>query len=167
MAINRNAINAKALDTLTIDSIDVGGTSTEYTLTISTTRIDILIEQQFAPVKRIKTNMSANSTVSLAEFSLANLAIAYDQPAANIVSCVLTIDSTEERGEVTFVAVGKAGSGVAADDANDRTFSFPQTTQDGDAAYNLGKETASSISTSWNHVTDTSGVIGTITDAAV
>ncbi len=166
MAVNKNAINAKALDTLTVAGTDVGGTSSEYTLTVSTTRVDILIEQQFAPVKRIKTGMAANSSVSLAEFSLANLALAYDQPASNVVSCVLTIDSTEERGEVTFVAVGKAGSGVAAADANDRTFNFPQTLQDGDSAYNLGKETPSAITTNWNHVTDTSGVIGTITDAA-
>lgn len=167
MAINRDAINAKALASLTIDSNDVGGTGDAYVLNVETTRLDIFIQQQFSRIKSIKTGMNVNSTVSMREFHPVNLAMAFDQPDAQLVSSVLTLNAGVERGEVTFVAVTKGGGAVGANDANDRTINAPQTVPTGTSSLNYDKEAPTDISSTWDHLPDNSDDVLTITDAAV
>lgn len=167
MALDRDAINAKALASLTADGNDVGGTGSAYVFTVETTRLDIDVQQQFSPIKRIKNGMTAQSAVAIREMHLINLAMAFDQPDAQVVSSVLTLNADAERGEVPFIAVTKGGGAPGASDANDRTISMPQSVVSGGSALNYDRDAPIDISTTWDHNPDNSSDFGTITDAAV
>lgn len=163
MAIDRNAIGAYALETLTIDGVDVGGTNSEYSFEFTQDLLDITVEQSMFPIKKKLTNRTAQSTVSLAEGKLATVAIALDLPANNISSSTLTVNSSE-RGEVTFVATIEADAGNVP--GIRRSFNMPQTRMAGSTRLTYGKESAFAMETTWDHLADNNGSIGTIIDHA-
>lgn len=161
-ATSANVLRA-AVSTITVDAIDLGFTFEPYVLTVESTNEDVLVEQQFGPIRRPLTARSVNGTVTLAESTLAVMAVAFGMPASNISGSTLTLDQ-DERGEVTFVVVGKTGSANNAG-SDVRTFSFPQTVIGGAVAYNVAKLVESSLPVEFAHLASSSGVYGTIVDS--
>lgn len=167
MAVTATNIIKAALNTLTINSADVGGTYAPLTVSIETPVQTILVEQLLSPVRSIITARNASAATTLAEITLANLAKVWQLPAANIVSSSLTIDSAD-LGEVTWVAVGKAGTAPGATPTtNKRTFNFPLSRSNGSVTTNWAKLEDGALPTEWIFLANSStGIIGTVTDAA-
>lgn len=160
-----NVIRA-AVDTLTIDSIDVGFTKEPYELSVETVTEDVYVEQFLTPIRTVFTQRNVTGTVSLAESTLANMALVFGMPASNISGSTLTLDN-DERGEVTFVLVGKSGSAPdLGATARKRTFSFPQTKVSGAVTYNVAKLVDTTMAVEFTHGPDSNGTTGTIVDSA-
>jgi hypothetical protein len=166
MAVTSNNILKAALNTLTIDSVDVGGTYSPLLVNVEVTRQEIIIEQYKTAIRDIITARNVTATVTLAEITLANLAIVWNLPAANIVSSSLTLDSSD-RGAVTWVAVGLGGTSPGASNANKRTFNFPLSRANGSIPTKLAKLEDSDLPCEFAFLANsTTGIIGTVTDAA-
>ncbi len=167
MSVTSTNIVKAALDTLTIDSADVGGTYAPLTISVEVTRQDIVVEQFLSPIRSVITARNVTAATTLAEITLANMAIVWQLPSANIVSSSLTIDSSD-RGDVTWVAVGKAGTAPGATPTtNKRTFNFPLSRSNGTITTNLAKLEDGALPTGWVFLANsTTGIIGTVTDSA-
>ena len=167
MTVTANNIVKAALDTLTIDSVDVGGTYAPLTVTIEVTRQDIVVEQFLTPIRSVITARNATAATTLAEITLANMAVVFQLPASLIVSSSLTIDASSDRGNLTWVAVGKGGTAPGASNANKRTFNFPLSRSNGTITTNLAKLEDGALPCEWVFLANaTTGIIGTITDSA-
>lgn len=162
MAYTTSNIKLGALDSLTLDSVDVGGTWQPYTFSVENTTQSFRIEQSKFPIKTITTERTAQSETVLAEVTLANLAICYDMPTSNVVSDVLTLDS-DERGSFSCVAVSTAGAAPGSN--RKRTISMPQSRVSGQTSFNFSRENPVELSITLEHLADSNGSIGTITDA--
>lgn len=161
MAYTTANMIVKHLDQLQLDAVDVGGTTEPYRFTVTTEREDFFIEQSAFPVIRQLVQRTAQSEVTLAEPTLANLAIVYSLPASNLVSDTLTIDAAD-RGTIAMTATGATGSAPAG---KTRTFSMPQSVVSGDVTLNLARREMSVMPITIAHLADSTGSIGTISDA--
>jgi hypothetical protein len=163
MAVTSTNILKAALDTLTVDSVDMGGTFEPMEVNTEVTIEDISVEQFKSPIRSVIDARTVGASVVLAEMTLANLAIVMNLPAANIVSSSLTIDSSD-RGVVTWIAVGKSGSAPGTNIK--RTFNFPRSRATGTPTYNIAKLEPSQIPVEWSFLAETTnGIIGTVLDS--
>lgn len=70
---------------ITVDGTSLGFTSGGVTLTVTTDRVDKEVDQSFAPVGIIKVREQYNVVTNLAETTLENLKIVWEQTAAIVV----------------------------------------------------------------------------------
>lgn len=167
MAVTATNIVKAALNTLTINSTDVGGTYAPLTVSVETPIQTIVVEQLLSPIRSIIQARNVSAATTLAEMTLANFAIVWQLPAANIVSSSLTIDSGD-RGEVSWVAVGKAGTAPGATPTTNKyTFNFPLSRTNGTVTTNWAKLEDGALPTEWVFLANsTTGIIGTLTSAS-
>lgn len=165
MAVTATNLVKAALQTLTVHNIDLGGTYAPLTLSVETPVQLIEVEQFLTPIRSIIQARNVTAGTTLAEITLANLAVVWQLPAANIVSSSLTIDSSD-RGEVPWVAVGKPGTAPGATPTtNKRTYNFPLSRTTGTITHNWSKLEDGALPTEWVFLANsTTGIIGTVTD---
>lgn len=163
MAYTTSNIKLGALASLTLDSVDVGATWQPYNFSLENTIQSFRIEQSDFPVLTVTTERAATSETALAEVTLANLAICYDLPSGNVVSDVLTINGSK-RG--TFACVAVSVGGAAPGSNQKRTISMPQTRVSGATTFGFSRENPVELSLTLEHLADSNGAIGTMTDSA-
>jgi hypothetical protein len=168
MAVTSTNIVKAALASLTIDSVDVGGTYAPLTVSVEVTRQDIIVEQLLTAIRSVITARNVTAATTLAEITLANMAIVWQLPSSLIVSSSLTINASSDRGDVTWVAVGLAGTAPGATPTtNKRTFNFPRSRSNGTITTNLAKLEDGALPAEWVFLANsTTGIIGTVTDSA-
>jgi hypothetical protein len=163
MAVSWVNILKAPLNTLTIGGIDVGGTYEQLEFAIDNTVQDIPTEDSLMAVDSFISARDATATVTLAEIMLTNLAIVWNLPTANIVSSSITVDQGD-RGMLTWVAVGKAGS---APNYGVRIFNFAKSRVVGGVPTNLAKLDTAKLPVEFRFYSNrTTGIAGTITDSS-
>lgn len=163
MAVSWVNILKAPLNTLTIGGIDVGGTYEQLEFFIDNSVQDIATEDSLMAVDSFLISREATATITLAEMMLANLAIVWNLPVANIASSSISIDQGD-RGMLTWVAVGKAGS---APNYGVRTFNFQKSRVIGGVPTNLAKLDPSKLPIEFRFYSNrTTGIAGTITDSS-
>ena len=154
-----NVVRA-AVDSCTINSVDVGFTFEPYVLTVNTETEDITVEQLLTPIRSVFVSRTVEGTITFDEASLATMAIAFGMPASNISGGSTLSINNNELGQVSCVIVGKAGSGNST--TLKKTFSFPQTVVSGSTSYNVAKLENSQLPVTLSHLSDSNGAVGTI-----
>lgn len=158
-------VTIAALNTLTIASVAVGYTGEPFTVSGEVTRVEFTPEQNFTPIISRLTGRVMTGGCQLWENTPEIVAILWSLPSANVTSGggskVLSIDQGD-RGNVTLVAVGLAGS--APGTSKTRTFNFANTVISGSVETQMAKEDVSRMNVEFSFLADSAGFIGTMTD---
>lgn len=163
MAYDVNFINQKAIATITLDSVDLGGTFGPFSHTISSVRSEIRIQQSTFPVKKVKTEATAQSEFTLAQISGTIMPVVFDMASGNYSSPTLSINANE-RGEVAFVATGADAS---MGTATHPVITAPQSVVEGDTTLVLDSENPSQIGpVTVSHLADSNGHVELIVQTA-
>lgn len=155
-----NMLRASVED-LTVDSIDLGGNKEKFTFTVENTVEDFEIENSFSPVLTYFTARKVTSTITGAETTLAIMGLAFGVTSGAVSGSTLTINQSD-RGVVTFVLNGKAGS--APGTSKKRTFTMPQTRVSGAVSIDVSKLSNTLLPLNFSHTPDSNGDVGTITE---
>lgn len=165
MANTVSNVTIAALDELTIASVIMGFTGEPFVVASETVREKFFAEQSFTAIISQMTERNVTGSCQLLENTPENVAILWSLPAANVVtpggSKILSIN-TGDRGNVTLVAAGKAGS--APGTAKTRTFSFPQSTVSGAVETQMAKSDITRLNVEFEFLADSNGDVGTMTD---
>jgi hypothetical protein len=151
---------------LMIGGTDVGGTFEQLEFAIDNSVQDIATEDSLMAVDSFLSAREITASVTLAEITLMNLAIAWNLPAANVVSSSLLVDQGD-RGMLSWLAVGKIGSAPinSIQDDGIRSFYFSRSRVVGNVPINLTKLDPSKLPVEFRFYSDrATGEAGTITD---